>query len=352
MGVGLAAAFAIAGVLAGFLLGFLVGARARQISAKLKAFGRAVLSLHLLLKIKEAMAGMDDAEAMANDDDADPDEGKGDRDKEELLDEFLFTDAGEGLEDHPDVEISPVILYQIKKSKDQQRLEKQKALLMAEGLTEAEAEERMHALSEGGGAIGDGRANALAVLIAAGARVESAKGATSDDMVKRQDLRRKQRNVNVFIQKAYDIETVVKPKKAEDGIEDVKSRGNKKTAVEVARETKFQPVGGQTWQRELKGIKYAKSARSLLKEHKIRMDAEEKRKKDKKSFDVAGTVGLEFGDGKRREAGLLRASELADLLAEGLGDEAGGEEGEEGEEGYEGEEGEEGGEDEDADVEA
>jgi len=338
MGIGIAIAF----LFVGFILGFLVGARTRQISAKLKNIGKAVLSLHLLLKIKEAMAGMDDAEAMNEGDDDEADDAGGEDDTkkaEELMDAFMNSDPVDGLEDHPDVEISPVIMFQIKKAKEVQRLEKQKALLMAEGLTEAEAEERMTSLAESGGGVSDVRANPLAVLIAAGARVEAARGATSDEMVKKIELRRKQRNVNVFIQKTYEIDTTVK--RAEAG--DVGgSKGNKKSALDVARETKSKPVGGENYKRELKAVTQAKSARDLLKKFKIQDDLEKAAKKKKATGGVSATAGLEYGDGERRQAVGLDAADLAALLAEDGGEGEEGEEGAEGEEGFEGEEGEEG----------
>lgn len=314
MGIGLAIAF----LFAGFILGFLVGARARQITAKMKAFGKAVFSIHVLLKIKEAVAGMDDAEAV-NDGEDDDDSGKGDdaKNQEELLDEFLNTDAVDGLEDHPDIVISPVFMHQIKKAKDQERLEKQKALLMAEGLTEAEAEDRMANGLEGG-PVGDMRQNPLAVLIAAGARVEAVRGATSDDAVRKQDLRRKQRNISVYISKQFDIDMKVAPKKADEG--ELGAKGGKKSALDVAKETKLKPVGGETYNRELRAMSHAKSARVLLKEFKIKDDLAKKAMK-KTSADA---------DDDDTDLAALDDEDAGEEGAEG--EEEGGEEGEEGEE--------------------
>jgi len=314
MGIGIAIAF----LFVGFIIGFLVGARTRQISAKLKAVGKAVLSLHLLLKIKEAMIGMDEAEAMneGDDDDREDETGSDAKDGEELMDEFMNSDIVDGLEDHQDIEINPVILFQIKKAKEAQRLEKQKALLMAEGLTEAEADERMAMNAEMGGGVGEARANPLAVLIAAGARVEAAKGATSDEMAKKIELRRKQRNVSVFIQKTYEIET---KSKALDHSEKGSSKGNKKSAFDVARETKYKPVGGETYTRELKAVVQAKSARDLLKAYKVKDDLAKAAKMKKETFGISDTSGLEFGSGDRRQGGLLDAADLAGLLDDEYG---------------------------------
>ena len=335
MGVGLAIAF----LFVGFIVGFLVGARTRQLQAKMQMVGKAVFSIHLLLKIKEAMVGMDDAEAVNDgEDDNDPDDTSSTKNAEDILDEFLNTDAGDGIDDHPDVEISPVFMFQIKKSKDQQRLEKQKALLMAEGLTEAEADERIASGAELGAGAGDVRANPLAVLIAAGARVEAARGATSDEMLKKVELRRKQRNINVYISKQFDIDTKVarKDEGAEGG---AKSKGGKKSALEVARETKVKPFGGDAYSRELRAVKSAKSSRALLKEWKTKDDAMKKASK-KNGIEptnaglIAATEGLEYGTGDRRAGGVLGEIDLAALL-----DEEGGEEG--GEEGFDDDDGEE-----------
>ena len=169
-----------------FLLGFVVGARTRQIVAKVKAIGKAVLSLNLLLKIKDAAAnGMDSAEA-TNDGEEDEleEENKKDKDLEdEFLEDFLMNDEDTGLDDHPDVDINPVMMFNIKKAKELARAETQRALMAAEGLSEEEINERM-LMGDAGQGQGDMRPNALAVLIAAGARVEAAKGATSEEMTK------------------------------------------------------------------------------------------------------------------------------------------------------------------------
>ena len=56
---------------------------------------QAVLSLQMLLKIKEAAAGLEDVEAMAQGDD-DDDEGDGKKEEEHPLDD-LNVDSSEGL---------------------------------------------------------------------------------------------------------------------------------------------------------------------------------------------------------------------------------------------------------------
>ena len=102
-------------LLIAFLIGVLVGARASQITAKLRAMGRAILSLRVLFREVTTMAGMEEAEAVAGDDDK-----EGEDDEEEtlkgkdgnILDEFM--DLEETVEDHPDLDINPVIIYHMK----------------------------------------------------------------------------------------------------------------------------------------------------------------------------------------------------------------------------------------------
>ena len=310
-------AIAAVALVVGLLIGFLIGARTRQIAAKLKEIGRAVLSLRLLLKIKES--SMDSAEAMQDGDQDDEEEQKmkdGEEEKDPMAD-FLNDAEEQGLDDHPEIELNPVMMFQIKKAKDAQRVQKQREDLAAEGLTEAEIDERIAAGVEGAG---DGRLNALQVLIAAGARVEPVKGKTSEDAIKKSELRRLQRNVAVFLQKTLDIDTKVVPAK-EGG-----SKGGRKSAFDVARDTKSNPVGGDAVVRELKQHSYAKAARDGLREYKKVMDAEKARKKKKEGL-ASGLEGGALQDGTRREG--LQNMDAADLAALLMGEE----EGEEGEEG-------------------
>ena len=77
------------------------------------------------------------------DDEPEEEEGK-DADKEkDALEDFLQTEEVPGLDDHEDLEVSPVIMYQIKLSKDAQRLQMQREALAAEGMTEEEIEARL-----------------------------------------------------------------------------------------------------------------------------------------------------------------------------------------------------------------
>lgn len=327
---GIGVPIAVIFLLVGLVFGFLLGARARQLAAKLKEVGRAMMSLTAVFKIKDSSA-MQDAEAMQEGEQENEEEANN-KDAEEEKDpmaDFLNLDEDAGLDDHPEIELNPVMMFQIKKAKDAQRIQKQREELAAEGLTEAEIDDRIADGATGGA--GDGKPNALQVLIAAGARVEPVKGKTSEDAIKKTELRRKQRNIAVFLQKTLDIDTTVRSDKGG-------AKGGKKSAFEVARETKTKPVGGDTLQRELKQHAYAKAARELLREHKKVIDAEMARRKKKELQTESGLDGgaLQAGEHRGNIVG-MDASDLAALLMAEEGGEEGADEGEEGFDELEGE---------------
>ena len=155
-----------------------------------------MLSLSAVLKIKEAsdVQGLEGAENMDGDQD---DDESGKEKAEDFLDAFLDSEQADGLDDHPDIELSPVFMYNIKKAKEAQRAEAQRQSLLAEGMTADEVDERMSQMGASGGA--PAVASPLAILIAVGARTEATKGKTSEEMLKKQDIRRKQRNIEVYL---------------------------------------------------------------------------------------------------------------------------------------------------------
>jgi len=273
---------------------------------KLKNAGRAVLSLACVFMLNESTmpAGMDSAESTNDGEDQEDEDEKAAREAEnaDFLDEFMLHEEVTGMEDHPDLDLNPVILFQIKKAKEAQKLLMQRAQLAAEGFSEAEIDERMEMNQAGGGA-GDGKANALAVLIAAGARVEPAAGGTNDqEKLKKTELRRKQKTINVYLSKTLDIDTKLEP-------ESTKAVRNKKTALDVANSTKLKPVGGESYQREIRAMQFAKHSRLVFRDHKKALDAQEAKKQTKIS-----TGG--GGEGERRGGGLLDAADFAALADE------------------------------------
>lgn len=158
--------------------------------------------------------------------------------------------------------------------------------------------------------------------------------ALSATLCRKQDMRRQQRNVNVYLSKTLDIDT--KTVSAKEG---GKSKGGRKTAYDVARDTKVTPVGGELYRRSLAAITQGKTARQIFRDYKIRKDAEDK-KAGKTDAVGAPESSADDGGAKRRgaQAANLTAGDIAQLLLE---EEEGGGDGEEdGEEGEEGEEGE------------
>lgn len=242
-------------MIAGLLIGFLLGTRARQVVASAKAISGALKSFSFKIPSLDSALG----QAQATDDGADDEKEDGEDESDDLLEIenfILGVDEDATLADHPDVQMSPVILYNIKKAKDQLRVAQRRAALAAEGLDEREVDERME-LEQGSGGGGGGRSNPLALLISVGARVEASAGAENADRIAMQERRRLQRNVDAYLSKANGIE---KYKGSEKEHRD-QTGGRLRAAHEVAFETSSKRFGGQIFHREVANVKFAKEAR-------------------------------------------------------------------------------------------
>lgn len=250
---GFSPGLAIALMLVCLAIGFLIGTRGRQIVQSLKATGQAVRSLTLRIPAAAAIAG--EATAAGDDDNDKEEEEEGETDTT-IADFIMPTDADASLADHPDVHLSPVILYKIKRAKEELRIAQRRAALLAEGFDESEVDERMQLEQVSGGG-GGGRANPLALLISVGARVEPSAGGDSAEAVKLQERRRMQRNVDQYLMRAEGVEKF----RNEDG---KPPQGRVQTAHEVARMTALTPVGGETRAREVANVPRAKEARNLF----------------------------------------------------------------------------------------
>ena len=132
-------------------------------------------------------------------------------------------------------------------------------MLRADGLTDDEIDMRLSGV--GGGKVADVRQNALAVLIAAGARVERSKGAQSDEAAKKEELRRKQKNIGIFLQKEYDIDPFPPPPKSKGDAGHEQSKGRRRSASDVANDAKRLGVGSSMYKREIAQMNYARTAR-------------------------------------------------------------------------------------------
>lgn len=254
MGSGLSVAL----MLVCLLIGFLLGTRGRQIVAAIKAAGQAIKSLSFKIPMPASLMGQSQTQG---EDDGEKNEEDETDENEIGIDDFIQpSDADNGLNDHPDIHLSPVLLYKIKRSKEELRAQQRRAALLAEGFDEGEVEERMALEKETGGG-GGGRANPLALLISVGARVEATAGGDSAEAAKVQERRRLQRNVDQFLLRVDGIEKF----RADEKDEKVHI-GRVKTAFEVARETAIRPIGGPAREREVANLHRAKDARNLLRE--------------------------------------------------------------------------------------
>jgi len=310
-----------------FVLGFLLGTRGRQIAASAKNIG-AALRTFISLRIPSVEASILGQKTAADD----GGEDEQDMDNQELddaeinLDEYVQPVDGDAtLADHPDVQMSPVILYQIKRSKDEIRKQQRRMQLAADGLTDSEINERMdfEAMTGGGGS--GQRQNPLALLIAHGANVTPAQGGKDADNAALQDRRRLQRNVDGFLSKTKGVEKLRKD--LENKITRDPTGGRLKTASEVAMSTANVRFGGLLFQRELANLQVAKGVRTVYREW------EKQRQKERASSVPERQEG---GLGLLREragaGGPLDADALAAIQAEFDEDGEMGE-GEEGEEG-------------------
>lgn len=300
----------------------------------------------ITVKIPQAATMM--GKSTAGDDGEEKDNEEEDDHAPELDDFFAQADASPELTDHPDVYVNPVVTYRIKRAKKELREARRRAELLAEGFDESEVDERMAIEGESGGT-GGGRANALALLISVGARVEPPSGGQSQEHQQRLDRRRLQRNVDQFLFKNDGVE---KYQTEKETAKLDRSGRRIASAAEVARETGVHRFGGDSYKRELQRVPTAKNARNIYRQWKaspagkaFEQQLKESRKSSRASTGDSQPKGLtrqRAGGATADTAGMDQASMLAQLQAEFEGDE--GEEGDfaEGEEGdfAEGEEGE------------
>lgn len=251
----------IAFVVVALIVGFLIGARAKQLVEKVKASANAVITIKELLK-----AGADDA---AGDDGAEEADGEGEEEEEEpaeLLEQFMNMQDLRGLDDHADIVRNPIIMYHVKLAKEDARREKRKQQMIAEGMDEEDAERILINEAAGGGQLsaGDGRLNALAVLIAVGARVTSTDQSESAESVLAEERKRNARTIDTYLQKHLGIDTakVQRPKSSTH-----KSAAN---ALEVALRTSKEPFGGTRATLVSETAEYAMRGRNALREIDLR----------------------------------------------------------------------------------
>lgn len=188
-------------------------------------------------------------------------------------------------------------------------------------MSEEEIAERLAAQElAGGGAQGfDARQNALALLIANGARVTSINSASSESAALA-ERRRLFRNVDVYLQKTREIETA----KEKPGTTSAynKDGSRRKTAYEVARETEYaahKVHAGST--REGRNVGVAKSGRDILRQWEIRRRQQPGYNPDEDNDsedEERERVREELRNQKKKRGGgsaVINASDLAGLAA-------------------------------------
>ena len=299
-------------MIAGMLIGYVWGTRGKQILAAMrKAFkmfldSRFVASLTVKVS-KDDKDGEDDENGRV--DEEIPDSGPG-------IEDFLSTQPLPQLEDHQDVEVNPIILYQVKLAKEKAREDRQTKIIselrdkmIAEGLSEDEIVEKLLE-STNVAAQGSSKQNALATLISIGASFTPGAGQGNQEQVALQDRRRRMRNVESYLANALDIDVrkpKTEPKKNASGVA-------YKDAYQVARETKVIPFDGGRDDRSKSAIRFAKDSRKIFKDyHKAHpyttevVNDEESDEEEKKSFKDKRRKALHGSAAKKADAEGLAA---------------------------------------------
>jgi len=290
MTIGVAAALLVVGLIVGLIVGFIVG---RKTKKGKKAKDGASASAEEITKALGAAASseLDAYEA--------PDEDENDDDPESLMSklerEFLSMVANPGLDDHPDTEVNPIILYQVKMAKEQSRITKLLEKILEsdapEGMTLPSPEEvaamnpyekaALVARLQSSGVVAVGpksvgsvptmtrrhaqATNSSAILVAAGAHFQLAnKSVPGEDAekTKAKELRERLRQIDQHMQNHRDIDTSkveVKGSKTFAGRKGVSS-----DAFQVAKDTKINPFGGASMMRQEMLATYAARGRKRV----------------------------------------------------------------------------------------
>jgi len=319
MSAGVAFGLLAVGLLLGIILGFIMGVRGKQILASLRSSVKLVAGL--TFRVPPTPAADEMGDEGGDDDQLDEEEGG----LSGMLDDFLNNESGEGFDDHPDLEVNPVILYQFRAFKEKQKEEKaaeqRRLALEAEGLSVEEIESRLldNDAGEQAGPKSDKQC-ALNILIEAGARVTALAASGGAEAQKIQDRRRQLRNIEIYLRQARDISTE-KAKARTRNAKGIKVS----SAVEIAMATANSRHGGGTFDRVIRNVPVAKASRNILRAWKQDSDARKKQRgeEDPEEWDEAsdgegGKNEVEAMGLQRRAHGgaALNQAELMKLAAE------------------------------------
>ena len=184
----------VGGLVIGLVIGFLVGTRAKQLSAAIKNIPRAVATIAQTKKAaKEQQAAGDDGQAET----VDPEDDHKEVPTDPMV-AYLNSLSVPGLDDHPDIEFNPIILYRIKQMKEEQRKARLAKQQQALGLAASDADGVLAMVQADAGA-------SYKVLIAAGARFNPVSNANAAHHAQ-QDKRRQLRSVDTYLQKRYEVD--------------------------------------------------------------------------------------------------------------------------------------------------
>ena len=304
----------IIGVFLGFLIGFCAGTRARQILASGKIIGKALTSISF--KIPSPAEGDDDAD----DDKVEEMIGGGIPE----IDDFL-SHQPTPLDDHPDIDLNPCLMYQIKKYRDQQREEKRIAALAAEGLSEEEIAERLLSGDDITGPGAGGRQNALSLLVSVGARVLPVDTGGNNDNQAVQERRRQMRTVDMYLSRAMSIDTG-RDKASATSNKGKPGSSKSESAYDIARRTELTRHGGSSLVRFEGNLRIAKEGRNILRAWKERQKAKGLLDDEQADDSEAEAERQEMGSMKKkaRAAGAAGGINAADLALIAMEFEAGG----------------------------
>jgi len=289
---GVAIAFLFAGLLVGLVVGYGFGRKKATMAKAAKMAAGAAAAAAALAK----MLGASEMEAYENDEDKDEEKGEGDEEEKmsALERDFLSFDAAPGIDDHPDLYVNPIVMYNVKLAKENERVAKLLEQLVEaardpEQETPADVEiptdEELAAMgprekamlvaklqkggnvkvSSGVGSVAGkvrrwgSTKNSSAILVDSGASFSAIKAAKTDSDSEKlaRELREKLRSIDGYLDRNLGIDiqknTAKKTRLGKSGLV--------QTALEIATKTAKQPFGGASQQRSDQLAVYASRGR-------------------------------------------------------------------------------------------